>query len=262
VKLETRFLTNNPCYKTNRDIEVRGLMLHSVGVNQPDPMVFIRSWDKPDYDRACVHGFIGAGDVYITLPCMEKVGRAKRGWHAGGNANNTHIGIEMTEPRAIQYTGGATFKVLDHKAATEFVRKTTQTAVELFAMLCAYHRLDPMKDIISHAEGCRMGLATNHGDPDHLWRGLGMAYNMDAFREAVNKRLREEIEMTKEELLSTEGTGDVPSPWAKEATEWAKKQGIFRGDGKGNYGWQQPITREAVAQALYNAFLKNKTAGG
>jgi hypothetical protein len=79
---------------------------------------------------------------------------------------------------------------------------------------------------------------------------------MDAFREAVNKRLREEIEMTKEELLSTEGTGDVPSPWAQEATNWAKKQGIFQGDGKGNYGWQQPITREAVAQVLYNAFLK------
>ena len=77
MRLETRFLTNNPCYKTNRDIEVRGLMLHSVGVNQPDPMVFIRSWDKPDYDRACVHGFM-AGDAYITLPCMEKVGRAKR----------------------------------------------------------------------------------------------------------------------------------------------------------------------------------------
>ena len=67
---------------------------------------------------------------------------------------------------------------------------------------------------------------------------------------AFQKRLKEELEMTKEELLSTAGTGDQPSTWAKEATDWAKEKGIFAGDGEGNYGWQQPITREALAQVL------------
>lgn len=66
----------------------------------------------------------------------------------------------------------------------------------------------------------------------------------------------EELEMTKEELLSVQGTGDKPSEWAAEATEWAKRVGIFNGDGAGNYGWQQPITREAVAVILYQ-FAKN-----
>lgn len=61
----------------------------------------------------------------------------------------------------------------------------------------------------------------------------------------------EELDMTKEELLSVKDTGDNPSKWAAEATEWAKKMGIFNGDGAGNYGWQQPITREAVAVILY-----------
>ena len=61
----------------------------------------------------------------------------------------------------------------------------------------------------------------------------------------------EELDMTKEELLSVKDTGDNPSKWAAEATEWAKKMGIFNGDGNGNYGWQQPITREAVAVILY-----------
>lgn len=61
----------------------------------------------------------------------------------------------------------------------------------------------------------------------------------------------EELDMTKEELLSVKDTGDNPSKWAEEATEWAKKMGIFNGDGNGNYGWQQPITREAVAVILY-----------
>ncbi len=62
----------------------------------------------------------------------------------------------------------------------------------------------------------------------------------------------DELEMTKDELLSAAGTGDNPTDWAREATQWAKENGVFNGDGAGNFGWQQPITREAVAQVLYN----------
>lgn len=61
-----------------------------------------------------------------------------------------------------------------------------------------------------------------------------------------------ELDMTKDELLSTAGTGDKPSSWAKEATTWAKQNKVFNGDATGGYGWQQPITREAAAQILYN----------
>ena len=50
------------------------------------------------------------------------------------------------------------------------------------------------------------------------------------------------------------GTGDKPTDWAKEATAWAKEHGVFNGDGAGNYGWQMPITREQVAQVLYNLY--------
>lgn len=50
--------------------------------------------------------------------------------------------------------------------------------------------------------------------------------------------------------LSVAGTGDTPSDWAKDATEAAIAAGIFHGDGQGNYGWQKPITREAVAVIL------------
>lgn len=64
--------------------------------------------------------------------------------------------------------------------------------------------------------------------------------------------LKGELDMTKEELVSVTGTGDNPSDWAREATEWAKANGILNGDGNGNYGWQQPITREAFATVLYN----------
>lgn len=47
------------------------------------------------------------------------------------------------------------------------------------------------------------------------------------------------------------GTGDNPSAWAREATDYCKRKGIFVGDGAGNYDWKEPITREQVAAVLY-----------
>ena len=58
--------------------------------------------------------------------------------------------------------------------------------------------------------------------------------------------------MTKEELLSVAGTGDHPSEWARESTEWAKENKIMNGDGEGNYGWDKPITREGLVTVLHN----------
>ena len=68
---------------------------------------------------------------------------------------------------------------------------------------------------------------------------------------AFRKRLEEELDMTKQELLSLADTGDHPSDWAIEAADWAKQTGLAVGDGEGNFGWQQPITREALAVMLH-----------
>ena len=58
MKLVERFLTKNPCYTAGRKIDVKGLMLHSVGCSQPKASAFINSWNSPTFERACVHGFI------------------------------------------------------------------------------------------------------------------------------------------------------------------------------------------------------------
>ncbi len=63
-----------------------------------------------------------------------------------------------------------------------------EAAVGLFAMLCKKYSLDPLADgvVISHKEGHSRGIASNHGDPEHLWAQLDMGYTMDGFRKAVN----------------------------------------------------------------------------
>ena len=43
MNLHQHLLTANPCYKAGRSIKAKGLMLHSVGCPQPDPMVFIKN---------------------------------------------------------------------------------------------------------------------------------------------------------------------------------------------------------------------------
>ena len=186
---------NNPYYKKNvakatkyykefQDKGPRGLILHSVGCPQPSAKVFVNTWNQATA-KVAVHAVLQAdGKVYQCLPWDY------RGIHAGGVANNTHIGVEMTEPNCIKYTSGSSFICSDIDKARTQVKGTYKTAVELFAYLCEKFNLDPLTDIVSHAEAHAKGMASNHGDPSHLWRQLGLDYTMDTFRQAVKSSMR------------------------------------------------------------------------
>ncbi len=191
MKLVESFMTRHVCYKTAKIRPVKGLMLHSVGCSQPKASAFIKSWNTETFTRAGIHAFIDGNDgtVYQTLPWEYRAGHC--GSSINGSANNTHIGVEMCEPATIKYTSDFTFKVLDEKDAKAVAKRTYEAAVELFAMLCKKYALDPLADgvIISHAEGHARGIASNHGDPEHFWKGLGMSYTMDGFRNDVKKAL-------------------------------------------------------------------------
>ena len=182
MKLVESILTKNPCYAAGRKITVKGLMLHSIGCPQPSAEVLVKNWNRADHG-VCVHAFVdgNTGTVYQTLPWNQRAS------HGGGSSNNTHIGVEMCEPGCIKYTNGAVFTCSDVRTAKAVAQRTYEAAVELFAMLCKKYSLNPLTDgvIVSHAEGYKRGIASNHGDPEHLWKQLGMGYTMDTFREAV-----------------------------------------------------------------------------
>ena len=93
----------------------------------------------------------------------------------------------MCEPACIKYTSGSSFTCSDTATAKAVAERTYNAAVELFAFLCKKFNLNPLADgvIISHREGHARGIASNHGDPEHLWNGLKMGYTMDGFRKAV-----------------------------------------------------------------------------
>ncbi len=230
MNVQKQYLTNNDVYANNlgridsryavfQDEGPKGAMLHGVGYTQPNAEPIIKAWDKPGVEKA-VHGFIEPETIYQTLPWNF------RGWHAGGSANNTYIGVEMTEPPTIKYTGPSSWVDMDPVATEAFVRKTYANAVELFAFLCKEHGWDPLADgvIISHAEGHKRGVASNHGDPEHIWKKFGLS--MDLFRAAVAEKLRADREAEAAPLLRVQAGAFRKLPYARELQEKLKAAGF------------------------------------
>lgn len=234
------FATKNKCYQVATPLTPQGIMLHSIGVPQPNASVMARSYNQyqPGGQSVCVHGFIQRdGTYYQTLPYTM------RAWHCGGAANATHIGIEMTEPASIVYTGGASWRDLDPDATEAHVRGTYAAAVELFAQLCTQYALDPLEDgvVISHAEGAARGIASAHADPTHLWRAFGLT--MDGFRadvaEAMNKKNdgKEDDDMIRYTTID-----DVPG-WARGTVKEMMDAGLIAGTGGGRIDLSDDMLR-------------------
>jgi len=185
MNLRKLILTENACYKAGKTIVSKGIMVHSSGANNPYLKRYVRPddgllgknpynnhWnqDKPDGRQVCVHGFIGKladGSIatYQTLPWNH------RGWHAGGSANDTHIGFEICE---------------DDLTDASYFSAVYKEAVELCVYLCKQYNLTE-KDIICHSEGYKRGIASNHGDVMHWFPRHGKS--MDTFRADVKKAL-------------------------------------------------------------------------
>lgn len=221
VNIVEAFVTQNPLYQQYTRIPVRKLVLHSVGCPQPNAAVFARQWQTARY---FAHAVLQAdGTVYQVAPWDCRL------MHVGA-ANAYSIGVEMTEPDCIRYTGGATFVYSDRARALAQVTGTYNTAVALFAQLCAQFGLDPCSDIISHAEASAMGIGTDHADPEHLWRQLGTGYTMDGFRADVAEAMKNDEE--DDDMIRYTTIDDVPG-WARGTVKEMMDADLIAGTGGG-----------------------------
>lgn len=76
-------------------------------------------------------------------------------------------------------------------------------------------------------------------------------------KEKDNKEGTEmDIDLIREKMTSVAGTGNEHSSWSEEEIRLLTDAGIFNGDGDGNYGWKQCITREAAAKIIINLLRK------
>lgn len=265
MQITEHILTHNDCWKAGRTITPKGVMVHSLGVAQPDVNVFLETWNVPGKE-ACVHAFVNTEGAVQTLPWNW------RGWHAGTgtsgeSANNTHVSFEICEPAGHTYQGG-TMIGYDVKKNAAYFAAVYRNAAALTAMLCKKYSLDPMADgvVICHSEGYSRGIATNHADVMHWFPKHGK--NMDLFRADVKRMMEEgapaagggkheeeDTEMEQEKfnemfaaaMASYRAATEAKpvSAWAQESWAKATDDKVFDGTMPGG-----ALTREQAATVL------------
>jgi N-acetylmuramoyl-L-alanine amidase len=153
-------------------------------------------------------------------------------FHAGdgaGNGNRRSIGIEIC-----MNEGGDLLKATDN-------------AVWLTANLCKKYNIS-LDRVVQH----------------NRWSGkncpqlirAGKPYSWDTFIEKVQKALTPPPVPAPTPVPPAGGTAgaapppDRPSAWAKEVCDRAVESGLILGDGRGNFGWREPVTLERMLVLL------------
>ena len=271
------FMRQSTWYKSAGMMKPLGVLWHSTGANNPTLKRYVQPDDNAQ-DRIYWENYLGDNvygndwnHIQVQAGVNAFIGKAANGevttiqvgewnrkpWGCGsgpnGSCNNTHIQFEICE---------------DAMNDANYFNAVYREACELTAYLCKLYGLNPhgtiqyngvtVPVILCHHDSYKLGLGTGHIDIDHWFPKFGKS--MQTVRDDVASILRgedgwpgqkeDDVDMTLEELMSVDGTGDHPDSWAKPYTDWSKEKGIFNGDGQGNYGWQKPISREAVAIIL------------
>ena len=253
MRLFRQYLEHNDCFRAGRVLKPVGVMVHSTGANNPLISRYVpgddeigrntagNHWDQSNAEwrdqfgvplNKCVHAFVGkladggVGTVQ-TLPW------GIRGWHAGkSGGNDGYIGFEICE---------------DSLEDPNYFEKVYCEAVELTAMLCRKFDLDPLKQnvVICHAEGFRIGVASNHGDVMHWFSRFGK--DMDDFRADVARELERGEEMTQEQFDAMlenwlKRRGEMPAAeWAVLRLTEAVKRGVTDGTRPQSFATRQEV---------------------
>jgi len=221
-------------FTMNRDYKIEYIVVHYTA-NDGDTDEGNAIYFRDGVRGVSAHYFVDEDSITQTVK-DEHIA-----WHCGTKGtyynaycrNYNSIGVEMCSDKDIH---------------GEYIitKQTVKNTVDLVKMLMKKYNI-PIQHILRHY------------DVTHKWCPKPWVCDPSLWD---NFKLKlEEEEMTQEEFVKMYNEmiamkhGDEPSIWAKDACEKAQKAGVFNGDGNGNYDWQEPITREAVAVILSNIGL-------
>ena len=221
-------------YTPGRTAPVRYLVLHYTAGRNDSAAGNIRYF-KENVVKASAHYFV---DDYGWLQSVDDGDTA---WSVGT------AGVYVQKHPECRNENSISIELCCRYAAGQyaFSPKTVRNAARLARLLMTRYEI-PMERVLRHFDVVSKRCPGPWVDDEGQWL-------------AFKKRIAEELDMTKQELLSLEGTGDRPSGWASDAAEWAKRTGLIAGDEKGNYGWQQPVTRETLALILQRLSKMERT---
>ena len=257
-----KYATNSDCYKAGRNIAPKGCVNHSIGVAQPNSSVIYNLMNRSGAGwgvNAILGDFHkGEGKIILAMPMQRRPWGVASG--PNGSWNNSRIQWEVCEPAGHTYAGGTMVNYNVAKNATYFERMWKLLVA--WNVYCCVKLGYNSKTIADHAESYRAGYGSNHSDMGQWLPKHGKS--MNALRREVQEILdsKEEEEVTQAEFdkmfnvhMASLNTNNAGS-WSEAARKWATESGVCAGDGKGGYNWPAYVTREQMAQFLYN--LNNK----
>ena len=253
-------MTNSTCYKDTRVMDVKGVLWHSTGVNNPYVKRYVQPDDKASNRAALLkvigtnnnkndwnHTEVDAGlNAWIgkladgSIATVQTMPWSYRPWGCGsgskGSCNSGWIQFEICE---------------DGLNDKEYLQKVYQEACELTAYLCKMYKLDPngtvtmngvkIPVILCHADSNKLGFGSAHADVYHWFNKFNLS--METVRKDVAALLKgstESVTAPVRTLSKGMSGADV-----KEMQEKLIKLGYSCGsDGAdGNFG---PLTETAV----------------
>lgn len=231
--------TNNSRYKAHQVFIPKGIVLHSIGTPQPKARTLYNYWQN-NGSQYVVHYMVDDKEILHGMPDNYKC------WHVGSPGNNSYIGIEMGEPSQIHYVSGARFTVSDLSAAQAYAQAAYKNAVQLIAYLCEKYGWEPSTAVWTHYEITKRKMSnTDHVDPQHLWDGLGLGYDLAKLRSDVKAAMggaaASASPATGHPVLRSGSSGDV----VKEMQEKLIKRG-FSFDPYGADGIFGDLTEQRV----------------
>ena len=201
-------MTQSTCYQSTYNMQVKGVLWHSTGANNPNLARYVQPDDNaPDkdsllqligknrykndwnhiYRQAGLNAWIGklASGTVATVQTMPWTYRP---WGCGsgiyGSCNNGWIQFEICE---------------DGLSDPNYFNLIYKEACELTAFLCKKFSIDPrgnilmngiaVPTILCHADSCRLGLGSNHGDVLHWFPKFGKS--METVRADVERLMHQ-----------------------------------------------------------------------
>lgn len=258
-------MTQSTCYKQTKKMQVKGVLWHSTGANNPtikryvqpddnvkDRETLIKLIGKNAYGNDWNHTPVQAGlNAWIgkladgTVTAVQTMPWDCRPWGCGsgskGSCNDGWIQFEICEDG------------LNDKA---YFDKVYKEACELTAYLCRMYGINPkgsvkyngvtVPTLLCHAESHKLGLGSNHGDVLHWFPRFGKS--MDTVRTDVA------VLMGAEDTVKVPTTDEVSNP---EKCIWDYLMGKI-GNAYGVAGLMGSLYAESGLKAnnLQNSFNK------
>ena len=202
--------TNSKCYKGTRKMEIKGILWHDTGANNPNLKRYVQPSDnapdreywlkilgKNQYNNDWNHTNRQAGmNCWVgkladgTVTTVQTMPWDYRPWGCGsgskGSCNNGWIQFEICE---------------DGKNNQAYFEAAYKEACEITAFLCRKYGIDPhgaakcgnemIPTILCHQDSHKLGLGSNHSDIYDWFPKYGK--NMDTVRDDVARLLAEDI---------------------------------------------------------------------